>query len=92
LNHTDTWDRVVAERAMNRRLEGGCQVPIAGYAELEGDTIWLRGLVASEDGTVVYTAEGRAPRQEAEALGVRIAEDLLSQGAGDILQAIYARS
>jgi len=92
LNHTDTWDRVVAERAMNRRLEGGCQVPIAGYAELEGDTIWLRGLVASEDGAVVYTAEGRAPRQEAEALGVRIAEDLLSQGAGDILQAIYARS
>jgi len=92
LNHTDTWDRVVAERAMNRHLEGGCQVPIAGYAELEGDTLWLRGLVASEDGTVVYTAEGRAPRQEAEALGVRIAEDLLSQGAGVILQEIYARA
>lgn len=92
LNHTDTWDRVVAERAMNRHLEGGCQVPIAGYAELEGDTLWLRGLVASEDGKIVYTAEGRAPRQEAEALGVRIAEDLLSQGAGVILQEIYARA
>lgn len=92
LNHADTWDRVIAERTMNRRLEGGCQVPIAGYAELEGDTLWLRGLVASEDGTVVYTAEGRAPRTEAEVLGTRIAEDLLSQGAGVILQEIYARA
>lgn len=77
---------------MNRRLEGGCQVPIAGYAELEGNILWLRGLVASEDGTVVYTAEGRAPRTEVEALGTRIAEDLLSQGAGVILQEIYARA
>ncbi len=92
LNHVDTWDRVVAERAMNRRLEGGCQVPIAGYAELEGDTVWLRGLVASEDGTQVFTAEARAPRAEAEALGIRVAEDLLSQGAGEILQEIYARA
>lgn len=92
LNHIDTWDRVTAERAMNRHLKGGCQVPIAGYAELEGDTLWLRGLVASEDGKTVYTAEGRASRAEAEALGVRIGEDLLSQGAGVILEEIYARA
>ncbi len=57
-----TWDRVTAERAMNRRLEGGCQVPIAGFALLEDDgRLWLRGLVASEDGKTVLRAEDRAP-------------------------------
>ncbi|MCH8544028.1 MAG: hydroxymethylbilane synthase [Alcanivorax sp.] len=91
LNDTDTWDRVVAERAMNRRLEGGCQVPIAGYALLEGDDIWLRGLVASEDGSEVLRAEARAPRADGEALGIRVAESLLAQGADRILGAIYQR-
>ncbi|WP_101674702.1 hydroxymethylbilane synthase [Alloalcanivorax mobilis] len=87
-----TWDRVTAERAMNRRLEGGCQVPIAGFAlREEGDTLWLRGLVASEDGKTVLRAEARAPRGEAAALGVGVAEDLLGQGADRILQALYQR-
>lgn len=92
LNHQDTWDRVTAERAMNRRLEGGCQVPIAGYSELQGDNLWLRGLVASEDGTEVLYAEATAPRSEASELGVRIAEELLSQGADRILGEIYAKA
>lgn len=92
LNHIDTWDRVTAERAMNRRLEGGCQVPIAGYAELQGDQLWLRGLVASEDGKEVLFAEATAHRSDAAALGVRIAEELLSQGADRILGEIYARA
>ena len=91
LNDRDTWDRVVAERAMNRRLEGGCQVPIAGYALLEDDQLWLRGLVASEDGSRVLRAEARAPRDQADALGRRVAEDLLAQGAEQILAAVYAR-
>ncbi|MBA3979354.1 MAG: hydroxymethylbilane synthase [Alcanivorax sp.] len=91
LNDADTWDRVVAERAMNRRLEGGCQVPIAGYAVLEGDTLWLRGLVASEDGSEVLRAEARAPRDQANALGIAVADDLLQQGADRILGAIYQR-
>lgn len=91
LNDPDTWDRVSAERAMNRKLEGGCQVPIAGFAELNGDNISLRGLVASEDGNTVLRAEATAPRAEAEALGIRVAESLLADGAGDILQAIYQR-
>lgn len=77
---------------MNRRLEGGCQVPIAGFALLEGDALWLRGLVASERGDRVLRAEGRAPRTEAAQLGERIAEDLLDQGAGAILGAIYQRA
>jgi hydroxymethylbilane synthase len=85
LNDPDTWDRVVAERAMNRRLEGGCQVPIAGYAELEGDRLWLRGLVASEQGDQVLRADAHGGRADAESLGQQVAETLLAAGAGDIL-------
>jgi len=92
LNDVDTWDRVVAERAMNRRLEGGCQVPIGGYAELQGDTIWLRGLVASEDGSEVLRAEATGTRAEAEALGIGVADALLAQGADRILGEIYGRA
>ena len=88
-----TWDRVTAERAMNRRLEGGCQVPIAGFALLEDDgRLWLRGLVASEDGATVLRAEARAPRAEARELGIGIAESLLEQGADRILRDLYDRA
>ena len=89
LNHKDSADRVLAERALNRRLEGGCQVPIAAYAVLEGETLFLRGRVGSPDGKLLYHAEGRAPRAEGEQLGIRLAEDLLAQGAGQILADIY---
>src|SRR5690606_13433241 len=92
LNDIDTWDRVVAERAMNRRLEGGCQVPIGGYAALQGDELWLRGLVASEDGSEVLRAEARGPRAQADALGIGVAEALLAQGADRILGEIYGRA
>ena len=92
LNDPDTWDRVVAERAMNRRLEGGCQVPIAGYAELQGDELWLRALVASEDGQEVLRVEGRASRAQAESLGTGLGEQLLAKGAERILAAVYQRA
>lgn len=59
LNHAPTAIRVVAERALNKRLNGGCQVPIACYAVLEGEQLWLRGLVGQPDGTVLLRAEGR---------------------------------
>lgn len=88
LNHADTWTRVTAERAMNHRLHGGCQVPIAGYAELQGDKLRLRGLVGAIDGSVIYRAEETAAAESAAALGVRVAEDLLAQGAGEILSAL----
>ena len=91
LSDVDTWDRVVAERAMNRRLEGGCQVPIAGFALLEDGQLWLRGLVAEEDGSRVLRAEGSAPRAKGAELGIDIAEQLLAQGADAILKALYAR-
>lgn len=90
LHDADSADRITAERALNRHLNGGCQVPIACYAVLEGDQIWLRGLVGKEDGSLMLRAEGRAPRANAEALGIQIAEQLLEQGAGEILAQIYA--
>jgi len=92
LNHAPTATRVVAERALNKRLNGGCQVPIACYAVLEGDQLWLRGLVGQPDGTVLLRAEGRAPAADAEALGVQVAEALLDQGAEQILQAVYGEA
>ncbi len=76
---------VSAERAFNHRLEGGCQVPIAGHAILEGDELWLRGLVASVDGREVVSGETRGPAAEGESLGTALAEDLLSRGAGRLL-------
>ena len=92
LHHADTADRVMAERALNKHLEGGCQVPIACFAELEGDQLWLRGLVGEVDGSRVLTTEIRGSRKDAESLGIAAAEDLLAQGAGEILKAIYGAS
>lgn len=92
LNHAQTAVRVNAERAMNKHLNGGCQVPIACYAELEGGQLWLRGLVGQPDGGLLLRAEDRAPAGEAEALGVRVAEALLAQGAEDILAAVYGEA
>lgn len=89
LHHQPTADRVLAERAMNRRLEGGCQVPIACYAVEEGEQLWLRGLVGKPDGSVMLVSDKRADRADAEALGIAVAEALLEQGAGEILAAVY---
>lgn len=89
LHHADTADRVNAERALNKRLNGGCQVPIACYALLEGGELWLRGLVGQPDGGELLRAEARAPRAAAETLGVQVAEALLAQGAARILAAVY---
>jgi len=80
---------VLAERALNRRLQGGCQVPIACYAERTDEALWLRGLVGAVDGSQVLTTEIRGAAQDAEALGIEAAEALLAQGAGDILAAVY---
>jgi hydroxymethylbilane synthase len=92
LHHADTADRVNAERALNKHLNGGCQVPIACYALLDGDQLWLRGLVGQPDGGELLRAEARAPRAAAEALGVQVAEALLAQGAQGILDAVYGEA
>ncbi|CAD5106351.1 hydroxymethylbilane synthase [Zestomonas carbonaria] len=92
LHHRDTALRVTAERALNKRLNGGCQVPIACYAELENGRLWLRGLVGQPDGGQLLRAEASASESQAEALGVQVAEDLLRQGAEDILKAVYGEA
>ena len=90
LHHAATAARVTAERAMNRHLEGGCQVPIACFAEFVGeDSLRLRGLVGRPDGSTILRAESTAPMAEAESLGVRVAQDLLAQGAAGILAEVY---
>ena len=90
LNDQPTAIRVTAERALNRRLEGGCQVPIGCYAELEDDKIWLRGLVGRPDGTLVLRDEIRGQAADAEQLGIELADRLLSAGADKILKQVYA--
>lgn len=89
LHHLETEQRVIAERAMNRHLNGGCQVPIACYAIREGEELWLRGLVGQPDGTLLLRAEARGSVIDPSALGIQVADELLAQGAGDILRAVY---
>ncbi len=84
-----TW-RVTAERALNETLNGGCQVPIAGYAELIDGRLRLRGLVGEPDGSKIVSGEVSGEISEAHELGVRLAEDLLSRGAKPILDALQA--
>lgn len=113
LNDDKARIRLIAERALNRHLQGGCQVPIAAFAILQmadsadidsnhnddnGDTLWLRGRVGKEDGSKLLKAEkrqlltGTQSEKEAQAnqLGISVADDLLKNGAGDILAAIYS--
>jgi hydroxymethylbilane synthase len=89
LNHRPSQIRVAAERAANARLGGGCHVPLAAYAELEGESLWLRGLVGRPDGSLMLTAEARGSAAQPEALGNEVAARLLAQGAGEILEEVY---
>ncbi len=90
LNHSETSICVQAERAMNHRLEGGCQVPIAGYAQLDDWNLSMRGLVGRPDGQLVIRGEVQGHSDQAEQLGIQLAEDLLARGAKEILQEVYA--
>ncbi len=89
LHHRVTAEAVTAERAMNRRLEGGCQVPIACYAVHRGDKLWLRGLVADPDGSEVLRDEIVDDPAHAEQMGITVAERLLAAGADRILRSVY---
>jgi len=91
LNHRDTADCVVAERGFLARLEGGCQVPIAGLASLDGDDLYLEGLVGEVDGSKIIRRHISGPRTEAEALGVSLAEEVLAAGGKAILDRLYAQ-
>lgn len=84
-----THSCVLAERAMNHRLQGGCQVPIAGYAVLQNEQLYLQALVGAEDGSQIIRACATSAVQFAEELGVQVAEDLLQQGADKLLTALH---
>ncbi|QEP43863.1 hydroxymethylbilane synthase [Ectothiorhodospiraceae bacterium BW-2] len=88
LNDHPTAQRVLAERAMNQRLEGGCQVPIGGYAEIDHGVILLQGLVAAVDGSEVVRGDISGRPEEGEELGRILAEDLLARGADRLLRAV----
>ncbi len=92
LEHTATRQAVLAERAMNRALQGGCQVPIGAFAEIDGDKLYLRGLVGQLDGQQILQAEVHGAAIDGEALGQQLAGMLLAQGAGAILAAVYGES
>ncbi|MEP1868450.1 MAG: hydroxymethylbilane synthase [Paraglaciecola sp.] len=90
LNHPETATRVRCERAMNAKLNGGCQVPIGSFATLEQQQITLKGLVGSTDGTTLLHATATGTLEQAEAVGEQVAQQLLDQGAGEILAALHA--
>jgi len=92
LHHAPTAIRVSAERALNARLEGGCQVPIAAFAELEGDMLHLRALVGDPDGSRLIQGDLHGEAVRAEALGMDLADELLSRGARTILDKVYGRA
>ncbi len=88
LDHAPTRTAVAAERAFLQRLEGGCQVPIAGFAQLRGGTVELRGLVSDLKGERVVSGAVRGDAGRPRELGVALAEELLGRGAADILAAL----
>ena len=89
LLHAETDICVRAERAFNAYLEGGCQVPIAGYATLNQGQIHIEGRVGSVDGVTLLKVQLSGAPEQAEQLGVSLAQKLLEQGAGDLLKALY---
>jgi len=88
LDHESTRTATSAERALLRTLEGGCHVPVGGFAELEGDTLGIWGVICSLDGMTSVEGSTEGPAEFAEALGVSLAEDLLDRGGDAILEGI----
>jgi hydroxymethylbilane synthase len=89
LAHKETTIRLTAERALNKRLEGGCQVPIGGFAELDGTKLSMRSFVASPDGKQFIEGHVSGDAKNAEQLGIELADDLLARGAKEILAEVY---
>jgi hydroxymethylbilane synthase len=90
LDDPTTRYRVLAERALNHRLNGGCQVPIACHATVDGDKLHLRALVGEPDGSNIISGEIRGNIENAEELGTGLADELLGKGAKKILDSLYA--
>lgn len=89
LNHENSHWAILSERALLRRLEGGCQVPIGSWGRMENGELVLSGIIASLDGRKLYRASSRGGQKDAEKIGIKVAEDLLSQGGDKILEEMY---
>jgi len=91
LHHAESALAVTAERAFLKKLEGGCQVPIAAFGAIEKRTLHLEGLIGSLDGKVIVRDKVKGVSEDAERLGVYLAEKLLSAGGEAILEEIYEK-
>lgn len=89
LHHEDTYNAVLAERSLLKELEGGCQVPIGAYAKVSSTGLYLDGLVGAIDGSMTFRKKLRGSKRNPEALGKKLAKDLVKAGAGEILKEIY---
>ena len=92
LNDQDSSIAITAERAFLKKLEGGCQVPIAAFARIFGTTLHIDGLIGTIDGKRLIRHHLEGPIEKAESLGVELAEILLGKGAKEILDEVYRRS
>lgn len=92
LEHAPTRICITAERSFNAALEGGCQVPIGGYAELDDDRLRLRGLVGDPEGSLIIRGEIAGPAEQATLLGRQLADELLARGARGVLDKLYGRA
>jgi hydroxymethylbilane synthase len=92
LNDNEAWQCASAERAFAQRLEGSCQSPIAGFATLNGDRLQLHGVIGSPDGREMYRGAQTGAIADAEAIGVRLAEALLKDGADQLLEKLRQES
>lgn len=92
LNDTQSWQCCLAERSFAQRLEGSCQSPIAGFATLSGDQLQLHGVIGSPDGREMYRGSHLGPVANAAAIGVRLAEELLKDGADRLLERLRQES
>jgi hydroxymethylbilane synthase len=89
IHHEDTYKAVLAERALLKTLEGGCQVPIGAFAEIKPNGLFIDALVGSLDGGLTYRKKNRGSKNNPEKLGRELAKDLLKAGAKIILDEIY---
>ena len=89
INHEETFIAIAAERELLKKLEGGCQVPIGAYAEVTPNGLYLDGFVGAIDGSVTFRGKMRGSKLAPEKLGGKLAENLITAGAKDILDEIY---
>lgn len=89
LHHENTYKAVIAERALLRALEGGCQVPIGAFAEVKSSGLYLDAMVGSLNGSITYRKKLRGSKNDPEKLGKSLAKDLLKAGAKEILKEVY---